>query len=400
MAEPETAPTENNPAGGGGGMTPEQIFELAGMGVEGQIEAAQIGAESMLEQQARQQQFIREGAAGAEEIYRPYMEGGQYWLQRWKDLADQGGPKFSWDKQFDYQPWKWDKQFDYQGWDEYSKGRLTPEGAKSSPYYGLYQFQKEQQDAEINKGLRARGLFGSGAGMKKALTAQTGLDEKFAADEYGRALNEYGMNYDQAKSKYLMDYEQALQGHNIGYEEAKQKYGMSYDQYIKQFGADYGNYRDTLSDYAGMGQYGWLGAQAIGNARFGAGSQMGAGAIQTGQTLAGLQSNLASGIGSSYNAQMNTGANLYNAAQNRNLTQNLANQAQNNWNTYNSTGQTLGYATLGAGLARSGIDAYRYYNQPSNPGAGDLSSGYYNQYGTTGTVPFYAGTNANAVNYW
>ena len=261
------------------------------------------------------------------------------------------------------------------------KNRLTPEGAKTSPYYGLYQFQKEQQDAEINKNLRARGLYGSGAGMKSALAAQTGLDEKFTADEYSRALNEYGLGRENKLQEYLMDYEQALQGHNIGYEEAKQKYGMSYDQYLKEFGAKTGDYRDTLNTYLGLRQDQWLGTQATANAKFGAASQMGQGAIQTGQTLAGIQSSVASGIGSTYNAAANNASTLWNAQQNRNQIQSLANQYQSNWNTGNQTNQALGYATLGSGLARTGLDAYRYYNQSTPTATTTYNNPYQVDYG-------------------
>jgi hypothetical protein len=112
--------------------------------------------------------------------------------------------------------------------------------------------------------------------------------------------------------------------------------------------------------------YGWMADTARSNAYLNQGSQLNNSAIQTGQTTAQLQSSLMQGLNSTYNAQANNATQLYNSAQNRSLTQNLAQQAQNNWNKANDTNQNLAYATLGTNLARTGWDAYRYYNQPSS----------------------------------
>jgi hypothetical protein len=392
MANPGEEAIPASTTGGGADMETylASILGAAGISAEAQIKMSQIGAESALEQQRNQQRFLTEGAEVAAGIYKPWSKRGQDYLKQYDWEINKGAPQYNWGREFTYEPWKWDKKFDYQSLGDFSKERFTPEGMVKSPYYGLYQFQKDQQDQAINQSLRSRGLYNSGAGMKQSLNIQSGLDQKFAADEYGRGMTEYGVGYDRELAQYLMDYEQQLQQHNTGYEEAKQKYGMSYDQYNKTFGVKSGQYTDRLGQLQSQGQYGWLADQATANAKFGASSQMGQGAIQTGQTMAGLQSSLSSGIGSTYNAAANTAAGLYNASAQRSLTQSLANQGQANYAAANSTNQNLGYATLASGLARSGLDAYRYYNQPSVPSTPTYNDpGYGTSYGNAyGNAPY------------
>jgi hypothetical protein len=347
------------------GMSQEEILrylgEIQGGSEETQMAIAQMGVEGALEQQKRQQEFLDKASGQAIDYYTPFREGGQYWLQKAKDQIEGGAPKYSWDKQFTYDTWKTP-----QTWDEYSKTRLTPEGAKTSPYYGLYQFQKEQQDLASNKALRARGLYGSGAGMKEALNKQSGIDENFTANEYNRALGEY-----------QQDTAQKLQEHNIGYEEAKQKYGMSYDQYNKAFGVEQGQWTDKLNTNLGLGDYAYKAATGMANARIGQGNQLGQGAIQTGNTIAGLMSSAGSGIGASYNAQGNQAVSSLNNANTTALGYAGLAAGQQNYSDANATNLTLGGLTAASGIARSGIDAYRYYNKPST----SVDNSYYDNYG-------------------
>lgn len=353
------------------GMSQEEIFrylgEIQGGSEETQMEIARIGVEGALEQQRRQQEFLDKSSEQAIGYYQPFRDGGQYWLQKAKDQIEGGAPKYSWDKQFNYDTWKTP-----QTWDEYSKKRLTSEGAKTSPYYGLYQFQKEQQDLASNKALRARGMFGSGAGMKDALNKQSGIDEGFTAGEYNRALGEY-----------TQDYNQQLQQHNIGYEEAKQKYGMSYDQYNKAFGVEQGQWTDRLNTNLGLGDYAWKAATGMANARIGQGNQLGQGAIQTGNTIAGLMSNAGSGIGASYNAQGNQAVSAFNNANTTALGYAGLASGQQNYAGANATGMALGGLTAASGIGRSLIDAYRYYNKPSptEPTSWGGSNPYQVEYG-------------------
>lgn len=367
MADYEQAPNVDNTNTGDLDLEAllESILGTTNASTQASVQAAQVGVEGMLEQQKRQHEFLQEGYQEAEKRYTPFVDGGLWWLKQFQDMYKQGAPKYSWDKEFKYDEWNWDKEFEHESMGDFMKRRLGKENMASSPYYGLYQFQKEQQDADIQKSMRARGLYNSGAGMKNALRASTGMDQQFAADEYKRGSTEYGVDYDQALTKYMMDYEQQLQSHSIGYEEARQKYGMDYDQYLKKFGADYGAYQDRMTQAANMGNYAWLGTQAISNAKLGVSTTAANNAIQTGQTIAALQSNLGNNITSTYNAQANNATNLYNATQNRLLTSTLANQYQQNYNNANNANQNLAWASLATNLGRSAFDAYRYYNQPA-----------------------------------
>ena len=161
-------------------------------GVEGQKEAAQIGADAMLQQQANQQAFLKEGAAKAGELYSPYMTMGKGALDQAMGMIGQGAPQYSWTKQFQADPWSWNKgSYQAQPWDEYAKTHLGADNIKSSPFYDLYQWQNQQQQEGIDKQLRARGNYGSGSGMTNELKAKTGLEQQFTADEYNRALQNY-----------------------------------------------------------------------------------------------------------------------------------------------------------------------------------------------------------------
>ena len=128
MADPEVAPTEQG--GGSGGIDIDAYLEgilgAAGIAAEGQLGAAKIGSEAALAQQAMQQQFLKEGAAEAAGLYAPFIQAGNYWGGRAKTMIDQGAPKYSWDKEFSYDPWKWDKEFSYDTWDQYSKEQAYP----------------------------------------------------------------------------------------------------------------------------------------------------------------------------------------------------------------------------------------------------------------------------------
>jgi hypothetical protein len=381
-----------------GGISPDlqaildSMGENTEMGLEAMLAATEMGGQYALEQQKRQQGFLDKASEQAIGYYQPFLEGGMEWGRKAARQIEGGPPKYNWDKEFSYDPWSWDKKFEHQKWDEYSKDRFTDEGIKKSPYYGLYQYQKEQQDQAMNKNLRSRGLYNSGAGMKQAMNAQSGIDEGFVAGEYNRARGEYATDYEQALNDYTRGYNEKLQQHNIGYEEAKQKYGMSYDQYNKTFGVNQGQWTDELNTNLGLFDYAWKGAQGMANARIGQGNQLGTGAIQTGQTLAGLQSNLASGIGSAYNAQGNQMASLYNNAANNATTMAGINAGQSNWNTANTTNQWAAGAATAAGVGRNLWDAYRYYNSPSTStggGSGPVSSPY--DYGFGG---------GDTGNYW
>lgn len=371
------------------GISPELEAILAALGentessIAGMTGTASIGAEAALEQQRRQQEFLDKASKEAIGYYEPFITAGNYWGGRAKTMIDEGAPAYSWDKSFDYDTWKYDKEFNAPTWGEYSKDRFTTEGIKESPYYGLYQYQKEQQEAATNKALRARGAYNSGAGLKEALNKQSGIDESFTANEYNRARSEYDTDYNQLLAKYTMDYNQKLQEHNIGYEEAKQKYGMTYDQYLKAFGVEQGQYTDKLNTMLGLREDQWRGSQGAANARIGEGNQLGQGAIQTGQTIAGLQSNLASGIGSAYNAQGNQLLGLYNTTANNATTLAGINAGANAANSANNTNAWLGGATAAAGAGRTLFDAYRYYNANNAPatttgdGSGIYDTGSY-----------------------
>jgi hypothetical protein len=362
----------------------DAIRENTGEGVEGMTEAAKIASEAALEQQKRQQEFIREGAGKATELYQPYVVGGQYWLQQAKDQIEQGAPQYQWDKQFSYDPWSWTKgSYQAQPWDEYAKTHLGAENIQKSPFYDLYQWQnKEQQDA-IDKQLRARGQYGSGEGITKEIKAKTGLEQQFAADEYNRALQNYMTGEQQKSSQFQDEYNKALQAHSIGYEEAKQKYGMTLDEYNRAFGVKQGQYNDLLNTKLGLGNYGWLGTQATAGAQTGAASQMGQGSIQTGQAISGLYGQLGQGIGSAYNAQNNVLGGLANTQ----LGYAGLNQGQSNWNAANNANQWLGYGNLAAGLARTGAGLYNRYNTPSSDGSGANATWENYGYGLSGGVP-------------
>ena len=334
-------------------MTDEDIIRILGensqAGIEGQLEAARIGAEASLSGQRENRQYASESADKAAAIYAPWSQRGKGYMDEADTLRGQGPPQYGWNQQFSYDKWKTP-----QTWESYAGSRLTPEGAKTSPYYGLYQFQKQQQDLASNKALAARGLYGSGAGMKQALNAQSGIDEGFAANEYNRALAEYQQSYNQS-----------LQEHNIGYEEAKQKYGMSYDQYNKTFGVQQGQYQDKLNTLYGLGDYGWKADVGTANARIGQGTQSGAGAVQSGNAIASLYGVTGSGIGQQYNAASNQLLGLYGIQQGQ--------QNYNNANQANLYGAGINAAT---GIARTGLDAYRYWNRPSTqPNYGSMGSG-------------------------
>jgi hypothetical protein len=349
-------------------MTDEDILRLLGenanAGVEGQIESTRLGVEGALEQQRRQQEFLTEAANKAVEYYKPWSEAGQGYKSQMDQLMAGGAPQYQWSGSFKPETWKWDKgSYQAQPWDEYAKTHLGAENIKNSPFYDLYQWQNQQQQEAIDKGLRARGMYGSGAGMSDALKAKTGLEQQFTADEYNRALQNYMTGEQQKSTQFQDEYNKALQAHNITYEEAKQKYGMDYDQYNKTFGIQQGQYADRLAQLTGLTNYGYLADAASANARIGQGNQMGQGAIQTGQTMAGLYGQQGQGLANSYNAQNNTLMNLYGIQ-----------QGQANWNAANQANQNLGLGNLAAGVLRTGAGIYNQYNQPSS---GTTGSNYY-----------------------
>jgi hypothetical protein len=354
-------------------MTDEELLrylsENANAGTEGLLEATQMGIEGALEQQRRQQQFLTESADKAVGYYKPWSEAGQGYKTQMDQLMGSGAPRYNWNQKFKADPWSWDKgSYQAQTWDDYAKSHLGQENIKSSPFYDLYQWQNKQQQDSIDKGLRARGMYGSGKGMTDALKAQTGLEQQFTADEYNRALQNYMTGEQQKSTQFQDEYNKALQAHNITYEEAKQKYGMDYEQYNKTFGVQQGQYSDRLAQLTGLTNYGYLADAASANARIGQGNQMGQGAIQTGQTMAGLYGQQGQGLLSSYNAQNNTLMQLYGLQ-----------QGQANYNAANDANQALGWGNIAAGGLRTAAGIYNQYNQPSSTGG--------NTYYGTSNVP-------------
>jgi hypothetical protein len=67
----------------------------------------------------------------------------------------------------------------------------APYNIEESPYYGLYQWQKDQQKKSINQALGTQGLSKSGYGIEKQVEADVGLDQTMATVEYQRAVDDY-----------------------------------------------------------------------------------------------------------------------------------------------------------------------------------------------------------------
>ena len=333
--------------------------------ISGQADIAKIYTDAMLQQQANQQAFIKEGAAKATDLYQPYVQGGQWWGQQAKDMIQQGAPQYQQQQGFSYAPLA-----PQQSWSDFAKTRLDPNNLQNSPEYGLYQWQNQQQQEGIDKALAARGQFGSGSGMTKELQAKTGLEQQFTADEYGHAQNEYQQAYNQA-----------IQQHGIGYSEAQNAYQSALNNYNQAFGVQQGQYQDKLSQELGLMNYGWLGTQGTAGAQVGAASQMGQGAIQTGQAMMGLGGQQMQGMGSAYNS-LNS---LYGSLANTGLGYAGLNQGQSNYNAANSTNLGLGLANLGVAGARAGYGIYNQYNPTSVDTTTDTTGGLTdpnNYYGT------------------
>jgi hypothetical protein len=369
--------------------------------IEAQLAMAEMGYgyKDKWNQQAREDLLQAKGEAI--DKYAPFREGGQYWLQQAKNQIEGGAPKyvqpadFEYEKYkgqdpFQYKEWKWGKDpYQSEGWDKYAKEHLGPENIEKSPFYDLYQWENEQQQKGIDQGLRARGMYGSGKGMSDALKAEVGLGERFAADEYGRAQQNYQMsdsekwrayqdeyekaltghslNEGQRKDQWAMTEDQLLRGHNMGYGETLQKYGIKNDNYNKAFGVEQGQWTDKLNTSLGLGDYAWKAATGQANAALNTGSQLGTGAYNTGNAGMSLASQTGQGIGSTYNALGNQLGGVYGNTLNYGLGirgQDLDASYTDQANTGNAW---LGAGTLGVKAGTSIYDLYNKYNKPVAP---------------------------------
>lgn len=376
----------------------ELILGTSESGIEAQMAMMGMGLEASEKKWKQQREDLLKAKEEAMGLYAPFREGGQYWLQEAKDQIEGGAPKYQKPEDFTYEQYKGQDPFQYetfkwgkdpyqaQGWDAYAKERLGKENIEKSPFYDLYQWQNEQQQDAIDKGLRARGMYGSGKGMTDALKASTGLEQQFTADEYGRAQQNYQMTEEEKWKAYQDEYEKALQGHTMGYGEAKDKYGMTEDQllrahnmgygeelqkygigvdnYNKAFGVEQGQWTDKLNTALGLGDYAWKAATGQANAQLGTGSQLGTGAIQTGNAQAALAGQTGQGIGSSYNALGNQLGSVYGNTLNYGLGLQGLNQGQANYDAANNINAWLGAGTLGV---KGGSALLNYWNTPVKP---------------------------------
>ena len=383
MAETPTTPTWED--------IQKYLGEIQGGGEETQLELMRMGIENTDKWNTIGREDLLKSKQEAIDKYQPFREGGQYWLQQAKDQILGGAPKYTAPAPFEYadykgqDPFKFDSKYTPQTWDEFAKTRLGPENIKSSPFYDLYQWQNQQQQEGIDKGLRARGMYGSGAGMTDALKAKTGLEQQFAADEYGRGLQDYQMTEQQKIAKDSSDYGRAAQQYGMTEDQIRNAYGTNSKMALQKYGLNVldpsdkafkiaqGQWTDKLNTNLGLGDYAWKAATGQANAGLNVGSQLGTNAIQTGNTQAGLINNAGSNIGAGYNAYGNQLGSAFGNTLNYGLGLQGLNQGQSNWNAANNANLGLGIGTIGAGI----LNRYLTPTKADTPSSYDPNINYY-----------------------
>ena len=376
-------------------LTPEDILRMMGEnqagGEENAMEMLQMELAAQAEAADKARQYRTEMTDKGVAELRPFQQGGQWWGELAKQKILEGAPKYQAPTPFEYSdykgqdPFKFDSKYTPQTWDEFAKTRLGPENIKSSPFYDLYQWQNQQQQEGIDKGLRARGMYGSGAGMTDALKAKTGLEQQFAADEYGRGLQDYQMTEQQKIAKDSSDYGRAAQQYGMTEDQIRNAYGTNSKMALQKYGLNVldpsdkafkiaqGQWTDKLNTNLGLGDYAWKAATGQANAGLNVGSQLGTNAIQTGNTQAGLINNAGSNIGAGYNAYGNQLGSAFGNTLNYGLGLQGLNQGQSNWNAANNANLGLGIGTIGAGI----LNRYLTPTKADTPSSYDPNRNYY-----------------------
>ncbi len=257
----------------------------------------------------------------------------------------------------------------------------TPYDIEKSPYYPLYQYQKEQQQKSIDANLSSRGLYRSGKGIGEQVAADTGLTESFAATEYQRAVDDYsrqiagqgalmGLGYE--ASGNLANIYSSLGANKANVSQwaggslanlqtqvgiARANAAMGQGTQMAQISSNLGNQSANI--------YGQLG-QSLSNNIMNAGLTQSSQANQLGGTLANIYMNLGNQQSSLYNQQAQNRTNMFSGAANTALYSYM----RGNKNTVGNTGYTGNY----------NYEPYNsssdYYDYGGGGGGGDFGGSY------------------------